>query len=390
MRNRISLSQLIYLIRCYQSNTLTEADSALLHQWLKESEENRKLFEDILSTYKNKIIEEMSLLHPDEQYDDFITQIQRRKKKRIRAYFFTGCAAVSFLFVILFLALYSTRMYKESVPFRVGQNEKSIETDDKIVYINEKGDSEIINDTVGPHHIQTIASKALKEQADTARSHLKAETTYSTLLTPKGKRLKLFLEDGTLVHLNERSKITFSNDLHLQPEREITLNGEAYFEVVNNHTSFVVHSRGQEIKVLGTKFNICGYSSDDQLQVGLIEGKVDVNISDLETTTTLIPGEMLTYNQNSSNLNIKNIPIHKMALWREGILFFDQEDIKSVTAMLARRYGVDFIYDSDLPTSLFSGELSAEEELDKVLDKLALTGKVKFKKNEKGKISVSK
>ncbi|HLR00752.1 MAG TPA: DUF4974 domain-containing protein, partial [Sphingobacterium sp.] len=113
-------------------------------------------------------------------------------------------------------------------------------------------------------------------------------------------------------------------------------------------------------------------------------------ISDLETTTTLIPGEMLTYNQNSSNLNIKNIPIHKMALWREGILFFDQEDIKSVTAMLARRYGVDFIYDSDLPTSLFSGELSAEEELDKVLDKLALTGKVKFKKNEKGKISVSK
>src|SRR5699024_5493932 len=102
MRNRISLSQLIYLIRCYQSNTLTDAENALLHQWLKESEENRKLFDDILPTDKNKIIEEMSLLHPDKQYDDFITQIQHRKKKRIRAYFFTGCAAVSFLFVILF------------------------------------------------------------------------------------------------------------------------------------------------------------------------------------------------------------------------------------------------------------------------------------------------
>src|SRR5699024_7459753 len=135
----------------------------------------RKLFDDILPTDKNKIIEEMSLLHPDKQYDDFITQIQHRKKKRIRAYFFTGCAAVSFLFVILFLALYSTRMYNESVPFRVGQNEKSIETDNKIVYINEKGDSEIISDTVGSLHVRDIVSKALKEQTDTARNQLKAD-----------------------------------------------------------------------------------------------------------------------------------------------------------------------------------------------------------------------
>ena len=104
----------------------------------------------------------------------------------------------------------------------------------------------------------------------------KIESNIYTFEVEPGQKGSMRLADGTIVHLNSASKISFAGNYNSE-ERVVTLNGEAYFEVAKNPDKrFVVTCNGVEIEALGTEFNVKAYPADSVITTTLAKGKVKV------------------------------------------------------------------------------------------------------------------
>ncbi len=87
---------------------------------------------------------------------------------------------------------------------------------------------------------------------------------------------KILLPDNSKVTLNKGAKIEYGNSSIKGFNRQISLNGEAFFEVTKkDNQKFIVQTEAYDITVLGTKFNVRTYSGDNS--VVLKEGKVQLS-----------------------------------------------------------------------------------------------------------------
>lgn len=107
-----------------------------------------------------------------------------------------------------------------------------------------------------------------------------------TVRTPRGGEYKLTLLDGTKVWLNAETTIKYASNF-VQGNREVSLEGEAFFDVSRMRTPKIAGSSGdflpfrvlsaqQEIVVLGTSFNVSAYKSEPCTQTTLVEGSLRV------------------------------------------------------------------------------------------------------------------
>src|SRR5699024_1783375 len=112
-----------------------------------------------------------------------------------------------------------------------------------------------------------------------------AVTTY---ITNAGQQNIFTLSDGSVIRLNEKSKLTVPIKLKAG-KRIVSLEGEAYFEVAEDPTHpFVVQSKGSTVEVLGTKFNVKVDSLADNVQVAVVEGKVSLKKEGAEESASAL------------------------------------------------------------------------------------------------------
>lgn len=103
-----------------------------------------------------------------------------------------------------------------------------------------------------------------------------AATHVNEIETEYGSRTTQKLPDGSRVWLNAGSKLTFGKDFG-DNIREVTLTGEAFFDVVKNpEKPFVIHTATIDVKVLGTQFNVKSYPTDKTTETSLLRGSVEV------------------------------------------------------------------------------------------------------------------
>jgi transmembrane sensor len=96
-----------------------------------------------------------------------------------------------------------------------------------------------------------------------------------TVIVPAGQRVQLVLADGTKVWLNSKTTFTYPAALSADKNREVTLNGEAYFEVKKDaEHPFLVKTNTYDIQVFGTTFNVYAYDNADYFETSLINGSV--------------------------------------------------------------------------------------------------------------------
>lgn len=101
------------------------------------------------------------------------------------------------------------------------------------------------------------------------------DASQEVLIARNGSRTRSLLPDGTTVWLNVGSKLFLENDF--TGSREVRLEGEAFFDVVKKPgQSFIVHTAGFDIKVLGTAFNVKAYPEDKTVETTLLRGRVQV------------------------------------------------------------------------------------------------------------------
>lgn len=203
------------------------------------------------------------------------------------------------------------------------------------------------------------------------------EGAINTLSTARGETYKLRLPDGSRVWLNAASSITYSANLLQLGKRKVTLQGEGYFEISKNKAHpFVVESKGQQVEVLGTHFNIKAYGDEPAMATTLLEGSVMV--SQASKKVILKPGQQALNKDNV--FAVAAVDIDEAVAWKNGLFMFKGEKISDIMKKVQRWYDVDIVYsDGDIGALKFSGTISRYDHVSKLLDILETTGQVHFK-----------
>lgn len=204
-----------------------------------------------------------------------------------------------------------------------------------------------------------------------------------TLSTPRGGQYQLVLPDGTKVWLNAASSIKFPGSFSNLSNRKVELSGEAYFEVTKNTLQpFIVASSKQEVKVLGTHFNVSAYVDETATRTTLLEGAVQVNslaggpYSDRNAIIIKPNEQAVCYNDK---IDVMPIDAQAEVAWKNGEFVFVSEDIERILRKISRWYDVEVTYKDKLTHTTFSGSISKFETVSQVLRKIEMTNSIHFK-----------
>ncbi|SMC90326.1 FecR family protein [Pedobacter africanus] len=218
---------------------------------------------------------------------------------------------------------------------------------------------------------------------------------YNTIETPKGGQYHILLPDGSKVWLNAASSLKYPSSFTKSNQRLVFLNGEAYFEISTDKARpFIVHSASQEVKVLGTHFNINAYTDEPETTTTLIEGAVSISplindAADFSAERRLKPGDQAL--RNNSGIRIKHVDTEEAIAWKNGQFVFSSESITAIMRKISRWYNVDISYDGNVSALRFTGTLSRYAQVTEVLQMLEMTNKVEFKvKGREIKVSPGK
>jgi transmembrane sensor len=197
------------------------------------------------------------------------------------------------------------------------------------------------------------------------------ELIYNTLTTPRGGQYQLILPDGTKVWLNAASSIRYPTAF-TGKTREVTVTGEAYFEVAHKERQlFRVKAGNTLIEDLGTHFNINAYTDEPFFKTTLLEGAVKVS------GLILQPGEQVAISSNGKITLFKGVDVDGVVAWKDGKFRYNSVDIGSIMRQAARWYDLDVQYEGKIDET-FSGGISRNVNASELLHILEITKKVHF------------
>jgi len=185
------------------------------------------------------------------------------------------------------------------------------------------------------------------------------------IVTKRGSKSSIKLPDGTIVRLNTDSRLTYLN-FTAGKNREVTLIGEAYFDVAHDSSRpFIIHTGKINIKVLGTSFNVRNYPQDKELETSLIKGKIEVSLdSRPEDIITLKPTEKLIIAKEQDELaaatKVKSSIDNKVVLtsitylrhdslvaetsWLNDKMVFVNQPLDKIAIELERKYAINITF----------------------------------------------
>ena len=184
------------------------------------------------------------------------------------------------------------------------------------------------------------------------------------------------LNDGTKVHLNAGTTLSYSKNFN-STSREVTLNGEAYFEVEKGSSPFIISTDLAKVTVLGTKFNV--RSREDGFEIGVNEGKV--KIENKTKSIDLKKGEQVDISIDQPKI----ISVSKVSNfypgWKNNKLICDNSSLEKICKELERRYDIKIQFQDNLQkNTTISGIIDlSPNNLDSVLSSISLLSKRKFK-----------
>jgi transmembrane sensor len=206
-----------------------------------------------------------------------------------------------------------------------------------------------------------------------------------------GERKSFQLPDGTQVSLNAGSSISISKS-YGTTTREVTLKGEAFFEVQHNkQVPFIVHTSDMDVKALGTAFNVRSYHGEKS-ETALLRGLVEVTLKkDNNRKILLHPEEKISWvmkgknNEEvakaapSSKKETDEKPIVKQVkklddgsvkevAWMENKLAFENDPFEEIVPQLARWYDVEISFASEDVKKYHFTATFKKEKLEQVLE----------------------
>jgi len=160
--------------------------------------------------------------------------------------------------------------------------------------------------------------------------------------TVSGQNKEIVLPDGSKVWLNENSSLSYADDLNESDIREVTLRGEAFFDVAKNPSKrFVIETDKTLTQVLGTSFNVL-QDKEGSIKVSVITGKVSFK-SQLNPNQELIllPGDagVISKEGYAGKSRVEN---QNFLFWKNKQLAFNNATLSEVLKTLEMAYHVKF------------------------------------------------
>ena len=295
------------LIRLFSGEASFE-EKQQINNWLKKSDDNRKLFADLQKIWLSSGVNNHS-----DQYDlekailQFRKKIQYKRLTEVRKTRFIKIGQYAAI-VLLFLSM--------PIFYMIGL--KGVGTD---------------------HSVTTITCDY-------------------------GDRTNIVLPDSTKVCLNSGSKLTFNNNFQ-KNGRDITLEGEAFFTVSKDEKHpFKVKTAEVEIEVLGTEFNLKAYPGEKVVSTTLVEGSLLIKSDNQQSRVK--PNQKIIYSKETKKMALVELDdTSPETEWINGRMVFRNESLGELELKLERWFDVDIRFtDEQIKQLRFTGTLHRESILE--------------------------
>lgn len=273
------------LIDKYLKDSCTAEEREQVHAWYRSFEQEEEPLRG-LSELQQQALNHRML----DQIDYNISQSEIKSKKRTTyfSYFYVGLAAT--LLVLLGLFLFQTEQ-----PAKINNKINLAAVSDLMLLRND--------------------SKKMKRQV---------------------------LSDGTIIWLKPQSQIVYPKTFANTKLREVTLNGEAFFDVKHdNKHPFIIKTGNVLTKVLGTSFNVKAYDNSEQAEVSVITGKVLVYLDQKtahkhNSEVYLLPNQKAVYSKTTTDLHKEKD--QSLKIWEKDNFSFEDTPIQEVVKVLEKHF----------------------------------------------------
>lgn len=360
---------------------LDAGEQRQLDQWLTESEEHQRLYRALLA--KDDLTEQyhayMSLDSEKawRKQASLIEQTEDASSRRHHRFYhiprrYMGRAAAVIVGMLLVAGSYwsyhSRPVQKTPVPVSqemvtaMQQAEQSCSNEATLQIGDEK-----------PQQVRSL-SALLKMMA---RQDIDEEMQ-GTIITRNGKEFWMSLPDGTRVHLNGNSQLSyplaFTGD-----QREVALVGEAYFIVAKDKEHpFIVHTAKGDVKEYGTEFNV--NTQGDKTCVVLVKGSISVR-AEGGKEQMMTPGDKAELAMQG--VTMSRVDVAPYVAWNTGHFSFEDCRLDELMQVVARWYGLQVVFTSDqLRTVRFTGSLSRYESIENTLEVIGAIANVKVEQQD--------
>ncbi|MCC5905818.1 MAG: FecR domain-containing protein [Balneolaceae bacterium] len=201
--------------------------------------------------------------------------------------------------------------------------------------------------------------------------------------TEEEQHREVTLGDGTIVRLNSNSEMTVSADF-MKGAREVTLSGEAYFNVEHDpENPFIIHANQSSVEVLGTAFNVRSIKGMDNVQVAVEDGKVAFRSTNgspdaEQLSVTLSRGQYGYMDITQRIIQVDDLAVENYLAWKNGRFIFDGLTLSQVCTQLNRIYNTECSFENDEIRNLQITSIFADDSLEKALDVIALSLGLEF------------
>lgn len=201
------------------------------------------------------------------------------------------------------------------------------------------------------------------------------QPSVASIYAPPGARVAFSLPDGTKGMLNSGSTLEYS--LPFSGKRDVTLTGEAWFEVTHDEKHpFSVDAGNLDLTVLGTAFNVSAYPDENYTEVVLENGSIMVNSDRYAEGMVMMPSERFVFQDGKASRSLTDP--EKYSSWTEGKLVFRSDSMSEVARRIERWYNVNVeLIDSELENYSFRATFE-DDPLEEVLKFLSMTSPIRY------------
>lgn len=377
-------SRLKYLLSRYADNAATPAEQEELQQFLKTDDHDAQL---------ELMIEEAWIQSAEAEGIVFTGQSAgmlarilpsaAEKKQPAKVFSWQRWAAAVLILIgtgVAALLIYQQKKAAQPITGKTQKQKEVLPGTNKAILTLADGATIALDSNMqgqvaqqGNVNLQAAAGKLIYKAGTTPAAQT---ITWNTLSTPKGGQYSLVLPDGSKVWLNAASSLKYPTAF-IGNKRQVTLTGEAYFEIAkNSEQPFFVNAGETEVAVLGTSFNVMAYANENNIKTTLLQGTVKVS---KQTESRLLkPGQQSLVSENGNMQVVDNADTDLAVAWKNGLTSFKSADIQTIMRQVERWYNIDVVFQGDIPTRKFTGDIPRSADLSALLHLLEIS-RIRYK-----------
>lgn len=387
------------LIQSLHDGSISDTQRIELEDWIKEDQQRRELVENVNNW--NFIQEDLSKYHlaSIKSSAQRSSAIQQRVQERIHPIRFSArkhyavLTAALVACCLLFLWIGQKYTSKKTEVIEISLEDPALAIKPTVgtptitlpngeqISLSDKEQGVVIGETITYTDGSELAAMNAVELQDQA---------VLALTTPAKSNYHIKLSDGSEVWLNEKSTLRYPKKFG-KGDRVVELEGEGFFEVqkAKDRKAFLVKSKDQTIRVLGTQFNLSTNTDGNLTKTTLVEGSVEVESVQTAQRLVITPNQQAVF--NGKDFQRKSVNVEQYIAWKSGNFYFDGQDPEMAFKDISTWYDLEIINPKAAKLSFF-GYVEKSNDLATVLQILKDSGlqfKVR-KQNERLQLQIVK